>query len=106
MDDLKTLKQDVLAECQDDYVGLWSVVRDVRRHLPVSDAAEIQDVTLRLLTDLLGARLIAAGNPSSDGRAFKPWELQPAAAIQRIRTEWRSLGREPDIGEIVWFSSM
>jgi hypothetical protein len=45
------------------------------------------------------------GHPAADGRHFVPWILPAEAAIGRIAVEWSALGREPDIGEIAWFTS-
>jgi len=43
------LKNDVVRECEDDHVGLWSVVRDVRERFPNADDAEVRLATLTLL---------------------------------------------------------
>lgn len=37
----------------------------------------------------------------ADG-GFEPWPLHPEEAVARIEEEWKGLGRDPDIGEIVW----
>ena len=34
MPTLESLKQSILTECEDDHVGLWSVIRDVEEFLP------------------------------------------------------------------------
>jgi len=67
---LESLKNDVLRECEDDHVGLWSVVRDVRERFPNADDAEVRLATLTLLEELLSADLIVAGHPTADGRRF------------------------------------
>jgi hypothetical protein len=49
--------------------------------------------------------LVQAGFPTPDGRGFEPWSLGPNAGIDRINSEWNALGREPKIGEVVWFNT-
>lgn len=106
MVDLDALKQDALAECEEDHVGLWSIVWTVRRHLPQADSRQVRQTTMKLLEDLLREGSIEAGTPSPNGRDFKSWNLPAEAVIERIDAEWDRLGREPNIGEIVWFTSM
>jgi hypothetical protein len=45
------------------------------------------------------------GHPTPDGRQFVAWGLPPDQAVSRIEREWAALGREPDIGEVAWFTS-
>jgi hypothetical protein len=105
MTKLETLKNDVLQECEDDHVGLWSVVRDVRDHCPSADDAEVRNTTLTLLGDLLSIGSIVAGLPTPDGRGFVRSNKSRASLLSHIRTEWESLGRDPSIGEIIWFTT-
>jgi hypothetical protein len=105
-DALALIEQRFLAECDEDYVGLWSVVRRFER-AGVVDHYERQQMVLLLLAKLLSHGKIKAGQFSkqrSDAR-FYEWTTQPHETIQRIEQEWRQLGRDPDIGEIVWFVS-
>jgi hypothetical protein len=37
MPNLESLKESILTECDEDYVGLWSVIRDAEEFLPKSD---------------------------------------------------------------------
>lgn len=101
--DIVGLIGNIRAECTDDFVGLWSIVRDVRETVG-DDPATVKRFTINVLTLLLEAHEISAGNPSQDGKNFQAWSLSPEAAMNRIVTEWEQLGRDPDLGEIVWFS--
>jgi hypothetical protein len=94
----------ILLDCAEDYVGLWVVIREVRRFLP-SEAtdAEVRDRTLRVLRQLLEANLIQAGLPRPDGTKFDSWNLSADDTIERIAQEWETLIDEPNIGDIVWF---
>jgi hypothetical protein len=90
----------ILTECEDDYVGLWSIYRQVRE----AGIADAKAFTLALIDFLLSARIVEAGVPDASG-GFHAWNLSPDEALRRISKEWSSLGREPDIGDIVWFTT-
>lgn len=100
------IKMDVLSECEDDYVRLWSVVRDVRDHMPTASRSKVRDTTLHVVKELLHSRLIGVGSPTSKGRSFTFWQLAPNEAVNQIKSQWQALGRAPDIGEIAWFTSI
>jgi hypothetical protein len=101
--DINCLKQTILRECEDDHVGLWSIVRDVEESLPDQDESAVREQVLELLRKLLIAHQIKAGFPTSDGRGFQPLNLSPSEVLQRIRAEW-PLGHRPTIGEGIWFT--
>jgi hypothetical protein len=103
--ELVALLDDILDECEDDHVGLWSVVREVRSSLANVPSDDVKDVTLELLKFLLHRGLIEAGYPAANGTDFEPWGLSADEAIARIDREWSALGHEPNIGEVVWFTS-
>jgi hypothetical protein len=103
MPTLKSLKEGILTECEDDHVGLWSVARDIEEAFPDKDEAAIRDEVLHLLHDLLTAREIQAGYPTRTGGEFRPLDLSPEQVIAQIEKEW-PVGRRPTIGEGVWFT--
>jgi len=92
-------------ECHVDHVGLWEIVDAVRSDLGSTNAAETRALTLRLVRRLLSERGMLVGHPAPDGRHFVPWDLSPDQAMSRIEKEWSALGREPNIGEVAWFTS-
>ena len=96
-----TLIKNVLARCRDDYVGLWAIVRRVKEDL--SDQSQLMDTTLTLLSKLLKEDGIAAG--TFEGHVFCTWDQPVDKILQKIEAEWKDLGRDPDIGEIVWFTA-
>ena len=59
----------------------------------------------QLVADLLESGQVLAGFPAADGRGFQSWELSPMQTIERINSEWDKLGREPNIGDVVWFTA-
>ncbi|HEY5313735.1 MAG TPA: hypothetical protein VIK18_14505 [Pirellulales bacterium] len=99
------LLEDILDECADDHVGLWSVLREVRGAMGNVPPDEVQSITLELLRFLLHRRLIEAGFPASNGRDFDSWKTSPDETIQRIAEAWNKLGRDPSGGEIIWFTT-
>jgi hypothetical protein len=97
-----SLKQDILNECKEDHVGLWSIIRDVEEFFPTKDEAAVRAHVLRLLCDLLLAKKIKAGFPTREGR-FRALRLAPEKILDRIEAAW-PLGRRPTIGEGPWFT--
>jgi hypothetical protein len=92
-------------ECRDDHVGLWEVVDAVKQDLGLSEPTQVHQATLHLVRELLERRGVQAGHPAPDGRHFVPWNQTAEQAVATIQRDWSALGREPDIGEIAWFSS-
>ena len=102
-----TIKEDILIECAEDYVGLWALAWEFRNADSKRDALEIRQKTIQLIKELLNDNLIKVGNFNvNEERFFEVWELSPTEIIKRIENEWDALGREPSIGEIVWFTAM
>src|SRR5207248_691481 len=99
---LESLKQDLLTECEEDHVGLWSVIRDVEEHFPGKDEASIRAQVLRLLRELLVANEIRAGFPTEQGK-FRSLRTTPERVLERIEAEW-SPGHRPTVGEGLWFT--
>lgn len=95
----------VVTELPDDFVGLWQIIADVRQHLPVGDAEPVREMALRVVEHLLVTGRARPGMPTPDGRRFVPWGISTEQALRRINTEWDALGREPSIGDIVWFDA-
>src|SRR6266436_2306176 len=102
MPTLKSLKQTILTECDEDHVGLWSVIRDVEESLPKRDNAGVRYQVLTLLHELLIAHEIEAGFPTADGH-FRSLKATPEKIMARIETDW-PVGHRPTIGEGLWFT--
>ncbi|HZT78802.1 MAG TPA: hypothetical protein VFA26_01160 [Gemmataceae bacterium] len=112
MMDMKQLKMEILQECKEDHVGLWAILFAVRQGLAGErgqsagvDPQEARRITLELIREFLQSGLIQAGFPTPDGRGFTPWRMAPDEVLTRVNAEWDALGREPNIGEIVWFTT-
>lgn len=97
--------ESLVDECHEDHVGLWEVVNAARFDLGAQNPTETRSLTLQLVRSLLAQRGMQVGHPAPDGRQFISWNLPADEAVQRIEQEWSALGREPNIGEIAWFTS-
>ncbi|PSF35571.1 hypothetical protein C7H19_16325 [Aphanothece hegewaldii CCALA 016] len=97
-----TIRDSILIECAEDYVGLWSIVWEFRNSGSETDVSEVRRKTIKLIEELLNDKLIEAGNFTKDGN-FEVWKLPSTEIISQIKAEWDALGRYPSIGEIVWF---
>jgi len=100
------LKREILEECRGDHVGLWAVVRDVREAFPNAGDEEVREIVLALMEEFLDKRLVVAGFPTPDGRRFDAWTTAASETISRIDDAWTKLRRDPDIGEVVWFTAI
>ncbi len=105
MVDREKLKQLLLTEGREDHLGLWWVVGEVSDRLPSASGSEIRAETLAVIGELLEKGLLLAGFPKENGKDFEPWSGSSKEVIARIDAEWAALGREPNIGEIVWFAT-
>jgi hypothetical protein len=102
MPSLESLKRDILTECEEDHVGLWSIIRDVEDYFPKKDVTAIREQTLEILRELLQQHEIKAGFPTETGK-FLPLQISPEKVMERIEAEWPP-DRLPTIGEGLWFT--
>lgn len=102
MSTLESLKQSILTECEEDHVGLWSVIRDVEEFFPTRDQTAVRDQVLKLLHELLVTHEIKAGFPTLEGR-FRSLKADPEKIMARIEADW-PIGHRPTIGEGLWFT--
>jgi hypothetical protein len=90
-------------QAQDDYIGLWQIIGRVRKISPPGTDEELRNLVLEFVKDLL-ARGFQAVTLASSGPGCSPWPDQdPGSVAGRIESEWKALGREPNVGEIAWF---
>jgi hypothetical protein len=93
---------DVLAkEVQTDCVGLWAVLWEVNQHLPSLTPAEARATVLAVIREALERETVVPGEFVE--MSFVPWKASPKEAMERIERAWPVLGKEPNIGEVVWF---
>jgi hypothetical protein len=102
MRDLTRVVEDFLHEAADDDVGLWRVVRVVRRDFGKVDEADVRAASLEVIKELLnrGVEIV----DYYEGRGWAKWPEQTTNAVRdRIEREWTALGRDPNLGDICWF---
>lgn len=96
-----SLVEEFRAESGSDLVGLWEIAKEVEELVGPGETAREQ--SLMIVRDLLEEGLVA-GDPLYGPGGYKAWDDQvPVNVVVRIRTEWLSLGRTPNIPDIVWF---
>jgi hypothetical protein len=100
MTDYREIKQDILTECSDDYVGLWSIIKRLQNS-GITIEPILMDTTLDLLHELLSQHHIVAGQFSDN--EFRIWKRNPTEVVARIRDERSALGRTPKMSEVAWF---
>jgi hypothetical protein len=94
--------RDFCREAEVDYVGLWQVVSAVVHDYQVSSPADIRRLTMEIVRGLLASGFEAVDLRPGGGRI--PWADQRLdVVLARIDHEWDALGKEPDVGDIVWF---
>jgi hypothetical protein len=96
------LKRDIVARSEEDYVGLWTIIRAVERYLGSSEQATVRDTTLGLIKELLNEGSILAGHPTPDG-TFLPEKLPVPEILDRIDQGWKRIP-SPTIGDVIWFT--
>jgi len=100
IDFLKSILRDTIVECGDDYVGLWVIVKRIRDKKTFSDI-EVFFYSMKIVDQILENPEILAGQ--YEGDQFYEWSIPKNKIISRIEREWTDLGRDPTLGEIVWF---
>ena len=98
---VRKLDQEILVNGLSDYVGFWEPVRLLRRREPRLNESELKKVILMTIRSLVDDDLMEFGEVNVDG-TFSTWALTSHEAISVIRDQWDSLGRDPNVGEIVW----
>ena len=89
---------DLRAECSDDYVGLWEVVRLLRDG--GMGSAESAERIVAVVAALLDDPEITIGQ-FADG-TFREWPGNAQDRVARLERELVALGRTPDIGDVAW----
>jgi hypothetical protein len=93
----------LIAEAQEDEIGLWLIIATLRNDLQVTDPALIRSKTLDCVRELLESGEVVAGYYKTDAGGIESWDMPIAKIVSRIDREWDELGHEPNIGDIVVF---
>src|SRR5712691_9150890 len=98
---LDELRVEILINTASDEVGLWEIWRAVRRLRPTPAEKQRAEV-LAALTDLLDAGYIKAGQFGPSGWTW--WDKSTGEIIKHVERGWTTLGRDPDLGDVAWFT--
>jgi hypothetical protein len=91
-----------LAEATRDFIGIWEIIADIKA-FPLDELqGSIKDRTMFIVNILLDSGFVAVDLSCSRGCAVWPDQSRDYVN-RRIETEWCRLGREPNIGEVVYF---
>lgn len=103
---MEQIRRVLVEEAQTDALGLWSVLWQVKEDLPSLTPDEARQATLTVIREALAGNQILPGefvDHDEDTSAFVAWPLSADEAVRRIEREWAALGREPNLGDVVWF---
>jgi len=100
---VEAVAESFMSELQDDYVGLWAIVWEVKRAEPDAAEADVRRITMSVVAAMLRSGEVAVGEFDSS-RTFCRWAGSPVDLQERIGARWNDLGREPNIGDICWFA--
>jgi len=98
------LKAELILSAEEDYADLASYAREVADVLELRGEDETREHTFRLIAELLENGYIRAGIPTAEG-GFEAWDEDLVEVVAHIDSQWRRLGRTPELGEIVWFET-
>jgi hypothetical protein len=93
----------LLAEASEDNVGLWELAAYARGALREGTTSDVLAMVLDILGPLLLGGLMEAGGYSGPGSPFERWDFTPQAALGQVEAFWNGLGREPRLGDNVYF---
>jgi hypothetical protein len=75
---------------------------------------DVLDLSLRTIREVLQRGLMRIGDAVGGGQdhdfssrkvTFVPWSLPIDMCLNRLENEWKSLGRNPELGEICWLEN-
>jgi hypothetical protein len=102
---IKKIEIDFLNECAEDYVGLWSLIKLAKNYFHTILDLKLKRIILDLIyRNLIDEQIEAGEIPKDKEFQFLKWDMSPEDIIKRIEKEWDKLEKEPDLGDVVWFT--
>ncbi len=98
------LEREVMDHGLDDIIQLEEIVSIARFDIGVEVGSELFMIVKNCLVFLLNEGLAIFGD-LDDSKApltIEPWPGSGDAIAERVITEWKALGREPNLNEIGW----
>lgn len=103
--DASELLDELVEFGKQDWLALWMIVQDVEAELEPDDDEETVELTIALVSRLLGRGFLAGDSPLHSAVDFIAWPNQDARAIgEHIRREWKKRGGPPGWGDGPWFA--
>lgn len=103
MSTLEVCATEVLKRGLGDWIQAAEVASVVQSVVMQPMNVDIRRLALEVIDELVRGDFMRAGDVTSEG--FTEWPMTPAAAIQRITSEWNAISRSPELGEICWLSN-
>ena len=85
-----------------DYLDFWFLTHVVDEVLDLTDTPRAEEAALAAVARLLQAGRLRAGDLVPPGE-FRPWQLDAAGALERIRRELEALDHPLGVGDVAWF---
>jgi hypothetical protein len=98
------IRSDVLDEGLDDWFQLVTVAWLVSQELPDAPRDEKIEAGATVIRSLLEDGMIRVGDVF-DGQGFVAWEMSIDDIVKHIEAKWRSLPKEPSIGDVCWIEN-
>jgi hypothetical protein len=95
--------EEILDRGLDDWIQASEVASVAKLTGGEATTEGIESLALEVIGHLVRGELMAPGDVTTDG--FSEWGMRPDEAVRRITTDWKALGRLPNLGEICWLSS-
>jgi hypothetical protein len=96
-----SVSEKVSRELDEDYVGLWVLPWHLHRALPGASDTTVRELAESILRALV-AEGVVLGDLDGDTGEFLPWDVADPVAV--AIGEWAMLGRDPNIGDVVWLA--
>ena len=93
----------LIAEAQVDDLGFWEFVRTARRVQPAASEETIRQAVCDVIESAVSKNLLWSGWPPPTG-GYQPWDRPIGELLDYIREQWAALGRDPNPGDVMWFS--
>jgi len=99
MEQTESVMKDLIDECHDDYVGLSKIISVIRQSF---DQKDVVETTLTVISRLLQQDIVAG---QFYDNKFPEWQMSNDQTMEKIKSDWARLGREPTPGDVVWLTA-
>lgn len=106
MNVLNKCKNELLLAGVDDWIDaseLVSIIIEITGK--VEKQENVKEIALEVVQQVLQEKLMKVGKlvtAENNILRFSPWKISDSEAVKKIKSEWDSLGRYPNLGELFW----